>query len=193
VPRLGTDNSELLVTGQARYVADIAPDDCVDVCFVRSPVPHAVIRSIDLGTSQAASAAELGLQPLTLEARGLVATLWHPLPANRVRYVGEPVAMAWGADRYEAEDVAEAVSVDYALLGAGTPIHDAAPDGVLFSRSFDSGDVDEAMATRSWSSSEHSRPPANRPYRSRVEGSWPITTRLRASRLYGPRRSSRTW
>ena len=146
MPRLGTDNSELLVTGKGRYIADIAPDDCVDVSFVRSPVPHAVIRSIDLGTSQAASAAELGLQPLSLEARGLVTVLWDPLPADRVRYVGEPVAMAWGVDRYEAEDVAEAVSVDYSPLPAGTPIHNAAPDGVLFSRSFDSGGVDEAMA-----------------------------------------------
>jgi carbon-monoxide dehydrogenase large subunit len=147
VPRLGTDNTELIVTGQARYVADFAPDDCVDVSFVRSPVPHAVIRSIHLGTSQAASAAELGLQPLSLEARGLVPMLWHPLPADRVRYVGEPVAMAWGSDRYEAEDLAEAVSVDYSPLGAETPLHDAAPDGVLFSRFFDSGGVDEAMTT----------------------------------------------
>ena len=76
----------------------------------------------------------------------MVTVLWHPLPTERVRYVGEPVAMAWGEDRYEAEDLADAISVDYAPLPPGTPIHDAAPDGVLFSRSVDSGGVDEAMA-----------------------------------------------
>ena len=76
----------------------------------------------------------------------MVTTLWHPMPTERVRYVGEPVAMSWGASRYEAEDLAEAISVDYAALPPGTPLHDEAPDDVLFSRSFDSGGVDEAMA-----------------------------------------------
>ena len=76
----------------------------------------------------------------------MATVLWHPLPTERVRYVGEPVAMAWGEDRYAAEDLAEAVSVDYAPLPAGTPLHDAAPDGVLFSRSVDSGGLDEVMA-----------------------------------------------
>ena len=129
-----------------RFIADLAPDDCVEVCFVRSPVPHAVIRSVDLGSTEATWGAQLGLQPLRLEAGGMATVLWHPLPTERVRYVGEPVAMAWGEDRYAAEDLAEAVSVDYAPLPAGTPLHDAAPDGVLFSRSVDSGGLDEVMA-----------------------------------------------
>jgi aerobic carbon-monoxide dehydrogenase large subunit len=146
VPKLGTDDHELLVTGRGRFIADIAVDDGVEVCFVRSPVPHAVIRSVDLGSAQATWGAELGLQPLRLEAGGMVTVLWHPLPTERVRYVGEPVAMAWGEDRYEAEDLADAISVDYVPLPPGTPLHGVAPDGVLFSRSIDSGGVDEAMA-----------------------------------------------
>jgi carbon-monoxide dehydrogenase large subunit len=146
MPKVASDDDELLVTGRGRFIADIAPDDCIEVCFVRSPVPHAVIRSVDLGSTQATWGAEVGLQPLRLEAGGMVTVLWHPLPTERVRYVGEPVAMAWSADRYEAEDLADAISVDYAPLPPGTPLHDAAPDGVLFSRSFDSGGVDEAMA-----------------------------------------------
>ena len=146
MPKLGTDNLELLVTGRATFTADIAPEDCVEVCFVRSSVPHAAISSIDLRSGQAASGADLGLQPLSLESRGLTTVLWHALPADRVRYVGEPVAMCWGVDRYEAEDLADAVSVEYALLPAGTPIHDEAPDGVLFSRLVHSGGVDEAMS-----------------------------------------------
>lgn len=145
MPRLGTDDRDLLVTGHGRYIADIVPDDCVDVCFVRAPVPHALIDSIDLVSSQAASGSELGLQPLSLEAGGMATVLWHPIAADRVRYVGEPIAMAWGIDRYEAEDLASAVSVEYSGLPPGTPIHDGAPDGVLFSRVFDSGGVDEAM------------------------------------------------
>ena len=146
MPRLGLDDGDRLVTGRATYIADIAPKNCVEVCFVRSPLAHAAIRSIDLGSSQAVSGAELGIRPLSLEARGMVPVEWHPLPADRVRYVGEPVAMTWGADRYEAEDLAEAVSVQYETLPAGTPVHDGATDGVLFSRLFDSGGVDEATS-----------------------------------------------
>ena len=146
MPKLGTDNLELLVTGRATFTADIALEDGVEVSFVRSSVPHAGIASIDLRTDQAASGADLGLRPLSLESRGLATVLWDPLPADRVRYVGEPVALCWGADRYEAEDLAESVLVEYAPLPAGTPIHDAAPDGVLFSREVDTGGVDQAMA-----------------------------------------------
>lgn len=146
MPRVGAGDGELLVTGRATYIADVAPQNCVEVCFVRSPVAHAAIRSIHLGSGQAVSGAELGLHPVSLEARGLVPVLWHPLPADRVRYEGEPVAMTWGADRYEAEDLAVAVSVEYEALPPGTPVHDGAPDGVLFSRLFDSGGVDAAMA-----------------------------------------------
>jgi aerobic carbon-monoxide dehydrogenase large subunit len=63
MPRIGTDERELLVTGRGRFIADIAPDDCVEVCFVRSPVPHAAIRSVDLGSAQATWGPSSGCNP----------------------------------------------------------------------------------------------------------------------------------
>jgi aerobic carbon-monoxide dehydrogenase large subunit len=146
MPELGLQNPETLVTGRGRYIADLAPEGCLEVCFVRSTLPNAAIAGVELGTEQGLTGAELGLAPLTLEARGLVTIPWHPLAVDRVRYVGEPMAMTWAADRYEAEDRAEAVSVECEPLPEGTPVHDAAPDGVIFSARFDSGGVDEAMA-----------------------------------------------
>jgi carbon-monoxide dehydrogenase large subunit len=146
MPKIDTNNNELLVTGRGTYIADLAPDDCIDVCFVRSPVPHATIRSVDLGSPRATWGAELRLRPLRLEAGGMVTVLWDPLPTERVRYVGEPIAMAWGVSRYEAEDLADAISIDYEALPPEMPLHDEAPDAELFSRSFDSGGVEEAMA-----------------------------------------------
>ncbi len=143
--RVGLDDRERVVSGRATYIADTAPDDCLDVAFVRSPHAHATIESVEVGSAQATWGPELGLHPLTLEAGGMVSLQWHPLPTERVRYVGEPVAMAWGRDRYEAEDLAEAMVVDYAVLPSRMPVHDQAPDNVLFSRSFDSGGVDEAF------------------------------------------------
>ena len=179
MPTVRTDDRELLVTGRGRFIADIAPDDCVEVCFVRSPVPHAGIRSVELGSAQATWGAELGLQPLRLEAGGMVTVLWHPLPTERVRYVGEPVAMAWSADRYAAEDLAEAVSVDYAPLPPGTPSMTPPPTGCC-----SPAPSTPAAWTRSWPRpiwcwSEPSRPPASRRCRWRVEGSSPSTTRRR--------------
>ncbi len=146
MPTVGADDRERIVTGQAQYIADVGPEGCLDVAFVRAPVPHAKIRTVELGSTQATWGGALGLAPLTLEAGGMVTVAWHPLPTDRVRYVGEPVAMAWGRDRYEAEDLADTIAVGYDPLPPGTPLHDAAPDDVLFSRAFDSGGVDEAMA-----------------------------------------------
>lgn len=180
MPTVGADDRDLLVTGRGTFVADLAPDDCIEVCFVRSPVPHAVIGSVELGSTQATWGAELGLRPLRLEAGGMVSVLWHPLPTERVRYVGEPVAMAWGEDRYEAEDLAEAISVDYAPLPPGTPLHDAAPDGVLFSRSVDSGGVDQAMTQAHLALERTFKTARQSARRWRVEGSSPTTTRRRA-------------
>ena len=63
MPKIDTNNNELLVTGRGTYIADLAPDDCIDVCFVRSPVPHATIRSVDLGSPQAAREPSSGFNP----------------------------------------------------------------------------------------------------------------------------------
>ena len=100
----------------------------------------------ELPTGQGIGAGELALRPIMLEAGGIVPVAWHPLAVERVRYVGEPVAMVWAEDRYRAEDLAEAVVVDYAPLPPGTPIHEGAPDDVLLSRVLDAGGVDDAMA-----------------------------------------------
>ena len=127
MPTIGTDDHELLVTGRG-FIADLALMTVSRwLCPLagasrRDPIGRSRLHRGDLG-------AQLGLQPLRLEAGGMATVLWHPLPTERVRYVGEPVAAAWGEDRYAAEDLAEAVSVDYAPLPAGTPLHDAAPDG----------------------------------------------------------------
>lgn len=134
-----------LVTGGGEFVADL-PRGGVEVCFVRSRVAHAMIYSVDLHTHDGVNGAELGLRPIMLEAGGIVPVAWHPLAVERVRYVGEPVAVVWAGDRYHAEDLADAAIIDYSPLLVDTPIHEAAPDDVLLSRTVDSGGVDQALA-----------------------------------------------
>ena len=144
--RLTPDTAARLVSGRGEFVADLALEGCLEVCFVRSDVSHARVDRVDLSTRHGVTGPDLGLRPLTLEAGGMVPVAWQPMALDRVRYVGEPVAMVWAQDRYTAEDLAEGVVVHYSRLPATTPLHDAAPDGLLLSRTLDSGGVDEALA-----------------------------------------------
>jgi carbon-monoxide dehydrogenase large subunit len=117
------------VTG--RYLADLPLDaDALEVVFVRSPFAHAAIRSIQ---GAGATAQDLNLQPLSIEGDGLRPKPWHPLPVDRARYPGEPLAAVWAADRHQAEDRAEAVTMDLEPLPPEPP-------AILFERLYEAGD-----------------------------------------------------
>jgi carbon-monoxide dehydrogenase large subunit len=117
------------VTG--RYLADLPLDaDALEVVFVRSPFAHAAIRSIQ---GAGAAAQDLNLQPLSIEGDGLCPKPWHPLPVDRARYPGEPLAAVWAADRHQAEDRAEAVTMDLEPLPPEPP-------AILFERLYEAGD-----------------------------------------------------
>lgn len=133
-----------LVQGRAEFLADLRLD-ALEVAFVRSPHPFARICDIELGTADGVGAAELGLPPIRIEGPGLSASGWPPLATDRVRFVGEAVAAVWAANRYLAEDLADAVQVEYETV-RDEPLHRAAPDGVLFRLSGGDGDLDAARA-----------------------------------------------
>jgi CO/xanthine dehydrogenase Mo-binding subunit len=81
----------------------------------------------------------------------------YPLPHDTVTFSGEAVVAVVAATRYLAEDMAEAVQVDYAplpavldvehSLAADAPrIHPELSDNILFYRRFGEGEVDHAFA-----------------------------------------------
>lgn len=117
-----------LLRGASRYVSDIAAGtDALHVAFLRSPHPHAAIRSIDVGRAAAlpgvalvltaADLAHLGRPPVDWAPAGMVHEALHPLLAEgRVRYVGEAVAAVVAADRHLARDALEAIEVAYDRL-----------------------------------------------------------------------------
>src|SRR5205823_10112718 len=144
MPELGLDHRQRLVSGRGRYLADL-PFEGVDAAFVRSPYAHARIRSISLPVDAAVGAA-LGLNTLRVDGPGLAPCPWDPLPLERARYAGEPVAVVWAADRYLAEDLADAVEVDYEPLEASEPLHEGASDGVLYRFGFENGPLEELFA-----------------------------------------------
>jgi carbon-monoxide dehydrogenase large subunit len=128
-----------LLTGQGQFVADLALPRMLQAVFVRSQVAHGRIRSVDLaraatmpGVMLALAGAELvklappvpGAQ-LTLPAkwRTQVQHKFHlpqqPLLAlDKVRHVGEAVAVIVAESRYQAQDAAEAVTIDIEPLPA---------------------------------------------------------------------------
>ncbi|MEV4106054.1 xanthine dehydrogenase family protein molybdopterin-binding subunit [Nonomuraea sp. NPDC049695] len=112
-----------LVTGQARRVADLDLTGTLELAFTRSPVPHALIRGVDVaaalkeaGVAGAWSAADLPY----LAGRDLPgedgAPPWPLLATGRVRYPGEALAVVAAGTRAQAEDGAEAVRLNLEQL-----------------------------------------------------------------------------
>ncbi|GAA4671058.1 MULTISPECIES: xanthine dehydrogenase family protein molybdopterin-binding subunit [Amycolatopsis] len=134
------EDQKLITTG-GTYVDDLrepALTGAVFATFVRSPIAHARITSIDTSAALAApgvvavyTAADLDLAP---RQAGPVTEPW--LASDVVRYVGEPVALVLTEQRYQLADAAELVDVDYDPLDAVASI-DAALSGetVLFPES----------------------------------------------------------
>ncbi|MDR7481571.1 MAG: xanthine dehydrogenase family protein molybdopterin-binding subunit, partial [Armatimonadota bacterium] len=113
-----------LLAGRGCYVDDVRLPGMAHGMVVRSPYPHAVVRGIDAqrardldGVLLVATAADLGDVPPIPTRLGphpsLRPFLQPPLARDRVRYVGEPVALVVARDRYVAEDAADAVAVAY--------------------------------------------------------------------------------
>ena len=142
-----------LLTGRGRYVDDLPVPGLAHAVMVRSPYPHARILSVEksaaiaapgvLAVLDGADYAAAGLGPIphnpTLMAppdvqartRGFapVATTHFPLPRDRVRFVGELVAMIVAATIAEAKDAAERLDVSYKPLPAVTRAADALQPG----------------------------------------------------------------
>lgn len=153
-----------LLTGTAQFVDDIAPAGCLHAAFLRSPVAHGLLRSVDMGAAADApdvlavfAAADVDLPPLQPPIENPAArTPSRPLLArDRVRFVGEPLAVAVGESPYAAEDAVELIGVDIEELDAVVDVDIAAGDGaepvhppgtnVLYDSSIDIGDVDAAF------------------------------------------------
>jgi carbon-monoxide dehydrogenase large subunit len=133
----------LFLTRGAVYTDDLVDDrlaGALHATFVRSPVAHARITSIDTSAAAEApgvvavlTADDLGDVPEQRPAMGAYpAAMAQPLLARGVvRFVGEPVAVVLTEQRYQGEDAAELVAVDYEQLPAVVDPWDALRDEVV--------------------------------------------------------------
>jgi CO/xanthine dehydrogenase Mo-binding subunit len=110
----------LKVTGAARFGADASAPDMLWCRFVRSPLSHARIRSIDTTRAQTVDGVHA-----VLTAHDIPSRLWGRrlqdvpvLAQDRVRFIGEKVAAVAAVDPRTAERAAALVEVDYEELPA---------------------------------------------------------------------------
>jgi carbon-monoxide dehydrogenase large subunit len=158
------------LTGRGLYVDDVKLPGMLHAAMVRSPYPHARIRSIDASRAvdMPGVVAVFTGQDMAQDGVGSLPCGWilpdmkiaphFPMARDKVRHVGDIVAVVIAEDRYLAEDAAEAVLVDYEVLPAvadareatrpGAPaVHDDIPDNICFRWAIgDKAATDEAFA-----------------------------------------------
>jgi carbon-monoxide dehydrogenase large subunit len=159
-----------LITGQAKYTDDLTLPGMVHLAVVRSPYAHARIKKIDasralamkgvLGvfTGQDMKDAGFGAIPCAwvVPNSGTKTPAYAPIAIDRVRYVGNAVAIVVAEGRYLARDAADAVAVDYEPLKVvadawkaaqpGAPlVHDDVPGNLCFHWKVSGGDVEAAF------------------------------------------------
>ncbi|MGQ0652954.1 MAG: xanthine dehydrogenase family protein molybdopterin-binding subunit [Betaproteobacteria bacterium] len=119
------------LAGRGQFVADIRLPGTLEAAFVRSAVAHGRIRSIDTPKRVYTARDFPDLKPIVALTRieGFKYSEHPALAAERVRFAGEPVAMAIGATRAEAEDVAESVAVEIEELPAVVDMLEALKPG----------------------------------------------------------------
>lgn len=149
-----------LLTGRASFVDDLDPHGVLHIVFVRSSAASARITSVDVSPALAVPGVVAAFSGTDLAPLSLTAVLERPefavveMPAvarDRVRHVGEPVAVVVGRTPYTAEDGAEAVVVEYeeeravasieAALDASAPlVHEHVAGNLLLDVSLSFGD-----------------------------------------------------
>jgi carbon-monoxide dehydrogenase large subunit len=142
------------LTGAGRYIDEDAPGDALVCHFLRSPVAHARLAGLDVSEARAAPGVHLVVTLADLEAAGVNVAMKGALaPArdggtgvgperpvlarDKVRFVGEAIAMVVADSLDAARDAAELIELDYDELAAhvtrapgGAALHDEAPDNV---------------------------------------------------------------
>lgn len=129
-----------LLTGNARFAADVELPRQVHMRVVRSPVAHGHLVDIDVepalsvdGVVGAWSAADVtDVPPIDFRmtrVAGLEPYRQPILATDRVRYVGEPVAVVFAKDAYAAEDAAERVAFE---IDEQPPILEATDEPGMF-------------------------------------------------------------
>ncbi|MEA2498670.1 MAG: aerobic carbon-monoxide dehydrogenase large subunit [Actinomycetota bacterium] len=166
---------DALIRGAGSYIGDISRPGERHVVFARSSEAHAKIVSIDTsevrahpGVLAVFTASEVPKTPMPpflwdLPPAELMSGLevetqdhdQHLLATDRVRYVGEPIAMIVATDRYVAEDALEVLEIEYESLepvvaptgDSGPLLHDGWKNNVAVRLTVRKGDASGVTAS----------------------------------------------
>jgi aerobic carbon-monoxide dehydrogenase large subunit len=159
-----------LLTGAGRFIDDVPAAGALHVAFLRSPEPHARIRSTDVSAARALPGVRAvltldDLAPVMTRRVMMGGSRSSKLPENvippaladrEVCFVGQPVALVVAESRYIAEDAAALIAVDYEALpvvaDCRAAMDDSSPrvqmgamSNVIASYNVSYGDVDAAF------------------------------------------------
>jgi carbon-monoxide dehydrogenase large subunit len=158
--RVARKEDKRFITGLGRYVDDMVVPGMKHAAFVRSPHAHADIEGIDVSAASEMPGVIGVLTGKELKADGIGNLIcgwmikskdgtpmkmgaWSPMAIDRVRYVGDAVAIVVADTKGQARDAAEAVVINYKeqpavtdavqALGAGAPqIHPEAENNLIY-------------------------------------------------------------
>jgi carbon-monoxide dehydrogenase large subunit len=158
-----------LLRGRGTYVENLSLPGTVFMTLVRSPYPHARIKSVNLDAVRAAEGvvAAFSGADLAEDWKGSLPCAWpvtedikmpphYPLAVDEARYQGDGVAVVIAESRALAKDAAELVEVDYEQLSSIADVEKALEDGAplvhedlgtneCYVWKLDSGDVQAAI------------------------------------------------
>ena len=158
-----------LITGQGTYVEDVTLTGMLHMVLVRSPLAHALIKSIDASEALKSPGVaavftgedlkeELGSLPCGWVVPDTKEVPHPPLAVDRVRYVGDAVVAVLAESAAQASDAASVVDVEYeeldaviemndALADGAVQLHEDAPNNTAFEWEVDAGSISEAKSS----------------------------------------------
>ena len=147
------------LTGEGRYIDDLPFENLAHLHILRSPHAHAVLRNVAVDSAEerpgvlavltGSDQKIAGIRPMEPYIRenirngeAFAYSAHPPLACDRVRYVGQPVAIVIARSQAQARDAAELIGVEYdplpavttakaALAKGATAVSDSVPGNVI--------------------------------------------------------------
>lgn len=159
-----------LISGTGTYASDVALANMAYAAFLRSPHAHAKIKRIDAekakklpGVVTVLTGKDIGSKlnpvPCAWPVTGADVKIpkYYPIAVDRVRYVGDPVAVVVATSPYEAADALDAIVVEYDPLPAvilqeeamkkGAPLlYEEVPNNIALHWKIGGGNVSDAFS-----------------------------------------------
>ena len=153
------------LAGRALFVGDIPPGDVWEAAIIRSPIAHGYLRGVDISgvpagchILTAADFPDIGAIRAVPRVPGFNASDFPIFATEKVRYVGQPIAICLAPTRAEAEDIVQTISMDIDELPAVTDmsdattrteplIHESWGNNVYIEREVTGGDIEAARAS----------------------------------------------